>query len=195
MAKDELKKNKKKKGKDKAKDKVKDKGKDKGKDKKAEKKAAKILKEVHDVKPVKAEDKVRESKGAKAIGNIAAASKYDFLLSMSLEDYLEQIYILNMEGKKVRVTDIASELGISKPSVNRAINNLVEMAYVEHDTYGDIALTKKGKDIAKHIYSKHMAFETFLVEVVGVPEDRARKEARDASHYLSGDTLKRIREL
>ena len=45
-------------------------------------------------------------------------------LSASLEDYLKEIYLLNLEGQEVRVTDIARSLGISKPSVNRAMNTL-----------------------------------------------------------------------
>ena len=37
-------------------------------------------------------------------------------LSASLEDYLKEIYLLNLEGQEVRITDIARSLGISKPS-------------------------------------------------------------------------------
>ena len=43
-------------------------------------------------------------------------------LSASLEDYLKEIYLLNLEGQEVRITDIARSLGISKPSVNRVIS-------------------------------------------------------------------------
>ena len=35
-------------------------------------------------------------------------------LSASLEDYLKEIYLLNLEGQEVRITDIARSLGISK---------------------------------------------------------------------------------
>lgn len=175
MAKDELKKLKKKKDKEKIKEKTKDKVKIKEKDK--EKKSKK--KKDADI----VQEKFRDLNG-----------KYDFVLSMSLEEYLEQIYILSEGNDKVRVTDVAATLGISKPSVNRAINNLVEMGYVEHSNYGGIGLSKKGKEIAKHIYSKHKTLERFLV-MVGISEEKAAKEARDASHYLGIETVKRIREI
>lgn len=197
MAKDELKKQKKKKDKEKVKDKVKVKDKDrvkkskKKKDEESVHEKSKMDKDL-ETKKEKAVDAKSMAKMSEAMG---LNSKYDFLLSMSLEEYLEQIYILSDSNHKVRVTDVATALGISKPSVNRAINNLVDMGYVEHSNYGGIGLTRKGKDIAKHIYLKHKALETFLVEIVGVSEEKACKEARDASHYLSMETVEGIRRM
>lgn len=196
MAKDELKKNKKKKGKDK--DKEKNKEKDKVKKEKKQSKAQKSEKADKDEKSSKNEKsavtkKTIEPKKNKLVAKTKAiTNKYDFVLSASLEEYMEQIYLLDKEGKKVRVTDVARELGISKPSVNRAINSLADMGYVEHNNYGGIELTKKGKDIAKHIYSKHKALEVFLVETVGISEEKASKEAKNASHYFSLETVERM---
>lgn len=62
-------------------------------------------------------------------------------LSSSLEDYLREIYVLEQKNKEVRVTDVAQLLGISKPSVNRAMNTLKEQGYIEHEHYGTIRLT------------------------------------------------------
>ena len=56
-------------------------------------------------------------------------------LSASLEDYLKEIYLLNLEGQEVRITDIARSLGISKPSVNRAMNTLKEDVYKRQHQY------------------------------------------------------------
>ena len=50
-------------------------------------------------------------------------------LSSSQEDYLKEIYLMYMRGQEIRVTDIAVTLGISKPSVNKAINSLKEQVY------------------------------------------------------------------
>ena len=194
MAKDELKKNKKKKGKDKEKNKEKDKVKKEKKQTKAQKseKADKTEKSSKNEKSPVTKKTIKSEKNKLVAETKAITSKYDFVLSASLEEYMEQIYLLDKEGKKVRVTDVARELGISKPSVNRAINSLADMGYVEHNNYGDIELTKKGKDIAKHIYSKHKALEVFLVETVGISEEKASKEAKNASHYFSLETVMKI---
>lgn len=51
-------------------------------------------------------------------------------LSSSMEDYLREIYVLTQKNDEVRVTDVAQFLGISKPSVNRAMNTLKEQGYI-----------------------------------------------------------------
>ncbi len=66
-------------------------------------------------------------------------------ISASLEDYLEMIFILHRKGGEVRVTDIASSLKVSKPSVNRAVGALKEAGLLEHEFYGTIALTPEGE--------------------------------------------------
>ena len=46
------------------------------------------------------------------------------MISSSLEEYLKNIYVLKQQNGHVRVTDIAIKMDCSKPSVNKAINNL-----------------------------------------------------------------------
>ena len=45
-------------------------------------------------------------------------------LTGSLEDYLEAIYMLEKSNERVRITDIAVKIKLSKPSANKAINLL-----------------------------------------------------------------------
>ena len=65
-------------------------------------------------------------------------------MTASLEEYIKTIYILINKMSVARVTDIASELGCTKPSVNRALKVLKEEGYIEYEAYKDIKLTKKG---------------------------------------------------
>ena len=67
------------------------------------------------------------------------------------EEYLKTIYILEQSSGKIRVTDIAKKLKITKPSVNRAIKNLRDLDLVEYEVYGDIKLTYQGEEKAKEI--------------------------------------------
>lgn len=115
-------------------------------------------------------------------------------LSKSLEDYLEQIHLLEQEGKSVRVTDIAAALQISKPSVNRAINTLKEDGYLTHEHYGTIALTDDGKRAAAAVLENHKLLKRFLVEFLGVEEQIAEEEACLMEHAISGDTGRRLKE-
>ena len=64
----------------------------------------------------------------------------NYVMTSSLEDYLEAVFILSKQKGNVRLTDIAEFLGVSKPSVNRAIKTLTQNGFLEHITYGDIVI-------------------------------------------------------
>ena len=54
----------------------------------------------------------------------------------SAEDYLEAILVLSKQGGGVRSIDIATMLGVSKPSVSHAMKLLREDGYIAMDRYG-----------------------------------------------------------
>lgn len=64
------------------------------------------------------------------------------MISKSLEEYLKTMYILKKQNDNIRVTDIASKMNCTKPSVNKAINNLKDNGLVNYESYGKIELTK-----------------------------------------------------
>ena len=61
----------------------------------------------------------------------------------SIEEYLKTIYVLEQETGQVRVTDIATKRGCSKPSVNRALKVLDSQGFLQYEAYGKIHLTEK----------------------------------------------------
>ena len=69
----------------------------------------------------------------------------------SAEDYLEAILVLSKQGDGVRSIDIATMLGVSKPSVSHAMKLLREDGYIAMDRYGTVTLLEKGNEIAVHI--------------------------------------------
>ena len=56
-------------------------------------------------------------------------------LTNSQEEYLKTIYILEKSNQKIRVTDIAKKLKITKPSVSKAINVLKDLTLINYKTY------------------------------------------------------------
>lgn len=113
-------------------------------------------------------------------------------ISPSSEDYLEMIYNLHLKNGAVRMTDIASELNVSKPSVNRAIKMLKAKELVEHELYSEIKLTKTGTELAKKVLHRHMLIKSFLVDILGVEKDIAESEACHMEHYMSENTIIRL---
>lgn len=85
-------------------------------------------------------------------------------MTIAMQNYLELIYELSCDGKKARVSDIAKQLGVSKPSVNNAVVVLAKNGYVNYEKYADIKLTEKGKQATKFICSKHQTIKALFVD-------------------------------
>lgn len=112
-------------------------------------------------------------------------------LSQSIEDYLEAIYILEIENQKPKSVEIARRLGVSKPAVNKAMNELLKLKYIEKEPYGDITLTESGRKIAKGVYHIHTTIRDFLVQI-GVSYKTADVDCCLIEHVISEETLSAI---
>ena len=109
----------------------------------------------------------------------------------SAEDYLEAILMLSKQGSAVRSIDIATMLGVSKPSVSHAM--LREDGYIAMDRYGTVTLLDKGAEIANHIYERHRVLSS-LLERLGVNPEVAREDACKLEHDLSDESFDKIKE-
>lgn len=113
-------------------------------------------------------------------------------LTNSQEEYLRAIYILEKNKGKIRITDIAQELDLTKPSVNHGVKNLKELEFVEFESYGNVFLTKKGLEKAKEIIKKYDTLKAFLIQVLEVKKDVATKEAKKMKSVISKDTISKL---
>ncbi len=113
-------------------------------------------------------------------------------MQKSGEDYLEAVLALNEANQKVRTTDVAARLGVSKPSVNRAMKVLANDGYIHQETYGDIHLTEKGRLKASQVYFRHKTLTSFLIEVLGVDAVVAEKDACLIEHDISSETMEKL---
>lgn len=116
-------------------------------------------------------------------------------MTESLEMYLETISLLRERTKMARVTDIARELGVSKPSVHTALHELERRGLIEHKHYGEVFLSPAGKSASSEIRRRHDLLTAFLRNVVGVGAETAERDACRIEHYLSKETMDRIGEI
>ena len=114
-------------------------------------------------------------------------------LTSSMEDYLEAVLILHQKRGSVRGVDIAVHLGVTKPSVSRAVKELSKSEYIVKKTDGTLSLTDSGLQIATQIYEKHQFFTRQLIEA-GVPQDIAAQDACRLEHVISETSYKKLRE-
>ena len=110
----------------------------------------------------------------------------------SSEDYLEAMLMLREQNGYIRSVDIASLLGVTKPSVSYATKRLRENGYITMDADGLIRLTEQGMEIAAQMYERHQVLTRLLVGL-GVSPEIAREDACKIEHDLSVESFEAIR--
>jgi DtxR family Mn-dependent transcriptional regulator len=114
------------------------------------------------------------------------------VLSSTLEDYLETVYVLSKREDTVGVTEVAREREVTIPTVRTAVARLQDAGLVRQQPYGKIILTAEGERVGASIYQTHRTLYRFLVEILLVDPRRAEREACRLEHGLSRQTLKRL---
>ena len=109
------------------------------------------------------------------------------------EMYLETILILGQRKNLVRAVDVATEMGLSKPSVSRALVKLKNDACIIVDENGHIAFTEKGRAIAEKIYERHQVLTDILM-AIGVEREIAAKDACKMEHDISDETFEAMKK-
>ena len=112
----------------------------------------------------------------------------------SREDYLETILILSQEKAYVRSVDVAERLGVTKPSVSRAISLLRTAGMIHMDPRdGALTLTEEGRQVAEHVYDRHRLL-TSVLTMLGVDEEVAAHDACRIEHVISTETFEKLKE-
>lgn len=109
--------------------------------------------------------------------------------STAVQEYVEIIFHLQKKRKVARVKEIAQMRGVTLSSVTAALNLLKDKNLVAHEHYGLIELTRKGKRLAKKLVRRHQALRDFLIDVLGVSEETAEKDACKLEHHISSTSL------
>ena len=114
------------------------------------------------------------------------------MISKALEEYLKTMYILKKQNGNIRVTDIAEKMECTKPSVNKAINNLKEKELINYETYGTIELTEQGENLAKKILEAYDIVYVFLKEVLNLDDESAKTEAEKIKSVATDNTINKL---
>jgi len=113
----------------------------------------------------------------------------------SREDYLETILILSRQKSYVRSIDVAEHLGVTKPSVSRAMGLLKDAMLLEMDPHdGALTLTPAGLALAEQVYERHLTL-TKALETLGVSGETAAQDACRIEHVISEESMACIRRM
>ncbi|GAA5415486.1 HTH-type transcriptional regulator MntR [Paraliobacillus ryukyuensis] len=112
----------------------------------------------------------------------------------SMEDYIEQIYILIESKGYARVSDIADALDVHPSSVTKMVQKLDKDEYLNYEKYRGLILTPQGKKIGKRLVYRHELLEQFL-ELIGVNQENIYQDVEGIEHHLSWNSIDRIGDL
>ncbi len=113
-------------------------------------------------------------------------------LSESLQDYLEAVFLLVQRHGVARMKDIASLVGVGKSSATGGVRTLAERGLVHHDPYQYVTLTPEGEAVGRDLVRRHRVLKTFLMRVLGVPEEEAERVGCKMEHAIKGRVLERF---
>ena len=114
-------------------------------------------------------------------------------LTPAHEDYIEAIVELeeSQNHPEIRSVDIANLLGVSKASVNKAVQTLRDADFIEQERYGRITLTDHGRAYGREIWGRHNMLRRFLIDDLGVDPELAEQEPCETQHTVSSETIDR----
>lgn len=114
------------------------------------------------------------------------------MLTTAQKKYLLTIYLLGQNGDKVRITDVASFLGVAKASTVRMMDKLIEEGYISKEPYKLIGLTKKGISEASKMFTTSVILQDFFTSKVCLAHDKAASAGMILSAELDEETLDKI---
>ncbi|MEW6356280.1 MAG: metal-dependent transcriptional regulator [Planctomycetota bacterium] len=113
-------------------------------------------------------------------------------LTSSLEDYLEVVYRLVHEQKVARVTGVARRMGVSMPSVVKALRQLAARDLIHYEPYKFVTLTSEGERAGEEIARRHELLCKFMERVLGVDHETAERNACHMEHAMGPVVLERF---
>ncbi len=113
-------------------------------------------------------------------------------MTPSKENYLKILLELS-EDPKIRSSDVARVLGVTKASVSRMMRVLREEGYICMERYGAVTLTDKGLRQAAAVKSRFTLLRQFFTQILDVDETTAETDACRIEHIISDASMEKIR--
>lgn len=89
-------------------------------------------------------------------------------LNPATKEYLEAIFELEEEGRRVLQVRIGERLGLAPATVSEGIKRMVAEDYVVIEGTRDVKLTDKGREFAAALVRRHRLSERMLTDILGI---------------------------
>jgi DtxR family transcriptional regulator, Mn-dependent transcriptional regulator len=115
-------------------------------------------------------------------------------ITISIQDYLKNIYELTENGESASTNALARKMNVRAPSVTGMVQKMASArpALVEYQKHQGVTLTREGKRAALEVIRHHRLLEAWLVKTLGYSWDEVHEEAERLEHVISEDFERRI---
>lgn len=118
--------------------------------------------------------------------------KKPFVLTASLEDYLEAIKTLIDSHGHAHTNSIANMVGVKMPSVTNAMGILRDNGYVNYALNTPVTLTALGEKAALRVKRRHTTLAAFLHDALLVSEEDSDTMACEIEHVITDELLTKL---
>jgi DtxR family Mn-dependent transcriptional regulator len=115
-------------------------------------------------------------------------------ITISIQDYLKNIYELTENGDSASTNALAKKMNVRAPSVTGMVQKMASSkpALVEYQKHQGVTLTREGKRAALEVIRHHRLLEAWLVQTLGYSWAEVHEEAERLEHVISEDFERRI---
>ncbi|UOF89070.1 metal-dependent transcriptional regulator [Fodinisporobacter ferrooxydans] len=117
------------------------------------------------------------------------------LANHSLDEYVGTVWRLTQYGGTATTSEVASKLGVTSATTSHMFKKMADVGLVEYKEYSGVILTPEGKIAAMRYIRRHRIAERFLVEILGIPWDRADELSDQMEHSLPDEVIDRMEEV
>ncbi|BFH72441.1 metal-dependent transcriptional regulator [Sulfurisphaera javensis] len=112
-------------------------------------------------------------------------------LSEALENYLKEIYELELMKGYARVSDLIFSFNVSPGTISKALEKMEKLGLIERNSKR-IKLTPEGKKLAERLIRAHRLSERLLTDILGLDWIRAHQLAHRLEHIWPEDVIDKM---
>jgi DtxR family Mn-dependent transcriptional regulator len=113
-------------------------------------------------------------------------------LNPASKEYLEAVFELEEEGRRILQARIGERLGLAPATVSEGVKRLVAEGYVTIQGSRDIELTDEGRRVAEALVRRHRLAERMLVDILGIEWHLCHEQAEDWEKVMTPEVEEAI---
>jgi len=115
-------------------------------------------------------------------------------LNPASKEYLEAVYELGEEGRRILQARVGERLGLAAATVSEGVKRLISDGYVTVSDSRELSLTDKGRAVAETLVRRHRLAERMLVDILGIPWHLCHEQAEDWEKVMTPEVEQAILE-